>query len=270
MHCPPTLWWKTVGLDGSLCPHSSRPCCPLTSSPLTDPKLQHAVLVSSGLPSLRPPVHFTESNDMHGILGRGGILKGLILGILRDHLWIFLFSVDQAPPGNGIWNWHQKTLFPNIWEGEWMHPPHYTRSHTLGTFLMLNLWQPCWIHLHHYELDSDYEPGFNQNMAKTWPGPLHPRTASALSGFKDKVKFKWQPWDTSRGLCSVWCMFFPWARISLAVPSLYIICTEDGVPENTVGASSGQIYISKTFLAFSTCYELRWHTQLVNKSFFVH
>ena len=58
---------------------------------------------------------------------------------------------------------------------------------------------------------------------------------------------------------SVLCVvqFFPWARISLAVPSLYIICTEDGVPENTIGASSGQIYISKTFLAFSTCYELR-------------
>lgn len=86
MHCPPTLWWKTLGLDGSLCPHPSRPCCPLTSSPLTDPTLQRAVLVSSGLPSLRPPVHFTDSNDMHGILGRGGVVKGLVLGTLRDHL----------------------------------------------------------------------------------------------------------------------------------------------------------------------------------------
>lgn len=64
---------ETGGLDASLCPHSSRPCCPLTSSPLTDPKLQHAVLVSSGLPSLRPPVHFTESNDTHGVWGKGGI-----------------------------------------------------------------------------------------------------------------------------------------------------------------------------------------------------
>lgn len=56
------------------------------AAPLTDPTLQRAVLVSSGLPSLRPPVHFTDSSDMHGILGRGGVVKGLILGTLRDHL----------------------------------------------------------------------------------------------------------------------------------------------------------------------------------------
>lgn len=47
------------------------------------------------------------------------------------------------------------------------------------------------------------------------------------------------------------------ARISLAVATLYIVCTEDILPKNTVGESSSQIYISKTFLAFSTCYELR-------------
>lgn len=138
-----------------------------------------------------------------------------------------------------------------------MHPPCHTHVQTPHTFPMLNSWQPCQIHLHHYELGTDYDPDFSQDRAETSPGTLHPRTANASSASKDKANFKRQPWDTSKALGSVWCTVFPRARISLAVPSLYIVCTEDSIPENTVGESSGQIYMSKTFLAFSTCDELR-------------
>lgn len=36
----------------------------------------------------------------------------------------------------------------------------------------------------------------------------------------------------------------------MAVPSLYIVCTEDISPENTVGEPSSQIYIPDIFSFF--------------------
>lgn len=114
---------------------------------LTSSTLQRAVLVSSGLPSLCPPVHFTDSNDMHGILGRGGVVKGLIRGILRDYLWIFLFSAGTKPHlemefRTGV---RRHCSFEHM--GGWMDassPPH-VHKHPIAPF-MLDLWQPCWIH----------------------------------------------------------------------------------------------------------------------------
>lgn len=75
---------ENPGLDSSPCPGSLRLCCLLTHSPEISAKAQCAVLGSSGFPFLNPPVHFAEYNDMHGVFGRGGRMKGLILGTLRD------------------------------------------------------------------------------------------------------------------------------------------------------------------------------------------
>lgn len=43
MHCLPTLPWKPLGLDSSLWPDSSKPCCPLIGSQVVYAKPQYAV-----------------------------------------------------------------------------------------------------------------------------------------------------------------------------------------------------------------------------------
>ena len=64
--------------------------------PMNEPNLQHAVLLFfPDLSSLHSPVHFTDSDKKYGVFGRGGFVEGLNLGTLRDHHWIFLFSIDQ-------------------------------------------------------------------------------------------------------------------------------------------------------------------------------
>ena len=65
----------------------------LTGAQWMNPNCNMQSCYFSDLSFFRP--HFADSDEKHGVFGRGGFVKGLILGTLRDHHWIFLFSADQ-------------------------------------------------------------------------------------------------------------------------------------------------------------------------------